>query len=168
MLRKIKNISDFIDSKIKHMIIFLMGILVLSILVQIFYRFLIVKHTGRSFPYVYEGARYLLIWITYLTIAINLKENSHPFLDLFINKLPPRGQKIMYIFHGVLIFIFSILIIVKGKGLIELTKNITTPTLEISIAWIYAAPVIGSMLILINLIPYIVNKIDDISKKENM
>jgi TRAP-type C4-dicarboxylate transport system permease small subunit len=159
LIKSARNSINFLDSWIEKFVSFLMVLLMVAVLVQIFYRFIIVKLTGFSFPYTDEFSRITLIWVSYLIIGIGLKEGSHTSLELFVNALPAFGRKIIYISNRLLILIFSAFICVQGWQLMTLTRDFSTPTLQISMAWMYGAPTFGCLLVGLEAILQILEKL---------
>jgi TRAP-type C4-dicarboxylate transport system permease small subunit len=147
MIKAANNFLDRIDRAIEKCASYLMGLLMVAVLIQIVYRFLIVKLTGKSFPYTEEFSSIVLIWAAYLVVGIGLKDGSHASFDLVVNALPGWGRKIVYVFNRLLILTFAVVVVVKGWELIMMTKYFQTPTLQISVAFLYAAPTIGCLLI---------------------
>jgi TRAP-type C4-dicarboxylate transport system permease small subunit len=146
-IKMIKTWLDHVDHWIEKIVSFMMGLLIVTVFVQIVYRFFIVKFTGLSFPYTDEFARVILIWVCYLVIAIGLKEGSHASFDLLQKSLPAVSRKILMIVNQILIFIFAVVICIQGYKMMQLTGSFRTPTLQISVAWLYAAPTVGFLLV---------------------
>lgn len=136
-----------------------MGLLMIAVLVQVIYRFIIVKLTGKSFPYTDEFSRLALIWVSYLILAVGLRKGDHVSFNLIVDRLPPLGQKIVFVFNRLLILGFGLTVVIYGLKLISMMKFMITPTLQISVGFQYAAPTIGCLMLSIRVIMQIIDVI---------
>lgn len=70
-----------------------------------------------------ELARYLQVWITFLGIGYGLRHKSHIKVEIFINKISKKGQRIIKIFVNV-ILIFCLLQIIPGTYRFMINQNL--------------------------------------------
>ncbi|RYX93496.1 MAG: TRAP transporter small permease [Comamonadaceae bacterium] len=93
-----------------------------------------------------EVSRWLFIWGTFLGALVALREHGHLGVDLVVAKLPPWGKKIcLVVGHLVMLGIVGLLL----KGSIDQTKinwDVTAPTTGWSMAVVYMAGVVFSVL----------------------
>ena len=66
---------------------------------MIFFTFMnvILRQFGIGFPWSEEIARICFIYLIYLGAIIAARENQHLMIDTLICKLPPLGQKVLYV-----------------------------------------------------------------------
>ena len=79
---------------------------------MIFFTFMnvILRQFGIGFPWSEEIARICFIYLIYLGAIIAARENQHLMIDTLICKLPPLGQKVLYvIIQGLIIWLMWIL-----------------------------------------------------------
>ena len=75
---------------------------------MIFFTFMnvILRQFGIGFPWSEEIARICFIYLIYLGAIIAARENQHLMIDTLICKLPPLGQKVLYvIIQGLIIWL---------------------------------------------------------------
>ena len=150
--RALKTLADFTDRVVEKIMIFLMIAMFITVLAQIFHRYIIVQFIRFSFPYTDELARYLTVWIAYLGIAVGLKEGIHASFNLIFSKLSSKSQRLLYIIERILMLYFIIVIIIFGWIFLGRIYSNVSPAMQIPMVWAYSAPWIGSWLILFRLL----------------
>jgi len=101
------------------------------------------------FTWVEEVGEFSLAWLTLIGAAIGIQSRSHFALAVFVHRLPQRMQLWIHRFNHALIMGVGGLTAWYGFKLCLLNRTITTPGLEINLAWLYASSVVGGILIVI-------------------
>src|ERR1700744_4833714 len=101
------------------------------------------------FTWVEEVGEMALAWLTLIGAAIGIRSRSHFALAVFVHRLPPSVQLWIHRFNHALIMGVGLLAAWYGFKLCLLNRTITTPGLEINLAWLYASSVVGGLLIAI-------------------
>ena len=99
------------------------------------------------FTWVEEVGELSLAWLTLIGAAIGIKSRSHFSLSVFVHRLPEAAQLWIHRFNHALIVGVGLLVAWYGLKLCLLNRTLTTPGLEISLAWLYASAVVGGILI---------------------
>jgi TRAP-type C4-dicarboxylate transport system permease small subunit len=99
------------------------------------------------FTWVEEVGELSLAWLTLIGAAIGIQSRSHFALSVFVHRLPETTQLWIRRFNHALITGVGLLVAWYGFKLCLLNRTLTTPGLEISLAWLYASAVIGGILI---------------------
>ena len=99
------------------------------------------------FTWVEEVGELSLAWLTLIGAAIGIQSRSHFALSVFVHRLPEAAQLWIHRFNHVLIAGVGLLVAWYGWKLCLLNRALTTPGLEISLAWLYASAVVGGILI---------------------
>ncbi|HET7888351.1 MAG TPA: TRAP transporter small permease [Bradyrhizobium sp.] len=99
------------------------------------------------FTWVEEVGELSLAWLTLIGAAIGLQSRSHFALSVFVHHLPETAQLWIHRFNHALIVCVGLLVAWYGWKLCLLNRALTTPGLEISLAWLYASAVLGGALI---------------------
>ena len=99
-----------------------------------------------NFFWVEEVGETALCWLTLVGAAVGVAERSHFTLNLLSHRFPPRLQHGLHVFNNLLIAAFGGLIAWVGVKLAILNAMLTSPALEFSLAWLYAASVVGGIL----------------------
>jgi TRAP-type C4-dicarboxylate transport system permease small subunit len=102
-----------------------------------------------SFTWVEEVGEFSLAWLTLIGAAIGIQSRSHFALAVFVHRLPQTMQLWIHRFNHALIMGVGALTAWYGFKLCLLNRTITTPGLEINLAWLYASSVVGGILIVI-------------------
>jgi TRAP-type C4-dicarboxylate transport system permease small subunit len=99
------------------------------------------------FTWVEEVGEFSLAWLTLIGAAIGIQSRSHFTLAVFVHRLPAAAQLWIHRFNHALIAAFGLLAAWYGLKLCLLNRTLTTPGLEINLAWLYASCVVGGFLI---------------------
>ena len=101
------------------------------------------------FTWVEEVGELSLAWLTLIGAAIGIQSRSHFSLSVFVHRLPKSAQLWIHRLNHALIAAFGLMVAWYGLKLCLLNRTLTTPGLEINLAWLYASSVIGGILIAI-------------------
>ena len=101
------------------------------------------------FTWVEEVGELSLAWLTLIGAAIGIQSRSHFMLAVFVHRLPKTAQLWIHRFNHALISGVGLLAAWYGFKLCLLNRTLTTPGLEINLAWLYASSVVGGILIVV-------------------
>src|SRR6202795_1439719 len=101
------------------------------------------------FTWVEEVGELSLAWLTLIGAAIGIQSRSHFTLTVFVHRLPQTAQLWIHRVNHALITCVGLLAAWYGLKLCLLNRTLTTPGLEINLAWLYASSVVGGILIAI-------------------
>jgi TRAP-type C4-dicarboxylate transport system permease small subunit len=101
------------------------------------------------FTWVEEVGELSLAWLTLIGAAIGIRSRSHFSLSVVVHRLPEAGQFWIQRFNHALIAGVGLLVAWYGLKLCLLNRTLTTPGLQINLAWLYASAVVGGLLIAI-------------------
>jgi len=99
------------------------------------------------FTWVEEVGELSLAWLTLIGAAIGIQSRSHFTLAVVVHRLPKRAQLWIHRFNHALITAMGLLVAWYGLKLCLLNRTLTTPGLQINLAWLYASAVVGGILI---------------------
>ena len=138
--------------------IVLIGLLALAItdmIVGVFLRYVMVPVTDwldldtiNSF-WVEEVGEYTLARMTMIGAGIAIAERAHFTLRVLTHRLPLPAQRAVHIATHLLIAGFGALAAWYGVKLAIVNSLLTSPALELNLAWLYAAPAVGGVLIVL-------------------
>jgi len=136
-----------IDKITRGTLIFLMGMLVISVVWQVFSRYIL----NAPSTFTDELARFLLIWVSLLGVAYLSGQNAHISIDVLQEKLRPASKfRLQLLIHSIIILFALSVLVIGGGNLVYITHIYTqlTPTLQIPMAIIYLiGPVCGLLVI---------------------
>ncbi len=169
-MNKLIKTLDYLLSRIS---ILLMSVLVFSVLLQVFMRYII----GSPVTFTEELSRFLLIWLGLFSASYAYRQRMHLALDLLVLKLQGRRKVILNIIIHSLIGLFSIAVLVFGGiQLVYLTFILDqySPALGISMSVIYLVLPISGVAIIIYAVDFILqelglsesNKVPDVSMEK--
>jgi TRAP-type C4-dicarboxylate transport system permease small subunit len=101
------------------------------------------------FTWVEEVGEMSLAWMTMIGAAIGVRQRSHFTLEVVVHNLSAAAQLWINRFNHLLIAGVGCLAAWYGYKLCLLNRMLTTPGLEINLAWLYASSVVGGVLIAI-------------------
>ena len=138
--------------------IVLTALLILAIgdmVVGVFLRYVVVAITDRldldpiNFFWVEEVGEYSLAWLTMVGAGIGIAERAHFTLHVLTHRLPLAAQRAIHLATHFLIAGFGALAVWYGIQLAIVNSQLTSPALEINLAWLYIAPAVGGALIIL-------------------
>lgn len=136
-----------INGGLEKVLIFLMGILVLDVLWQVFSRYLLSSPSS----FTDEMAGFLLIWVGLLGAAYVSGRNEHLAIDLLIQKSGPARQKLLNRVISLLIVFFAISVLIIGGSWLTYTRfalNVRSAALDLPLGYVYLVLPLSGFLIL--------------------
>ncbi len=102
-------------------------------------------------PYVWveEVGEMALAWLTLIGAAIGIRQRSHFTVHFLTHRFTPGVRRAIETVNQILIAGFGLVVAAFGAGLCRLNISLTSPGLEINLAWLYASSVVGGLLITI-------------------
>ncbi len=140
-------VRKFIDSSIRYTLVFLMGLLVIVVVWQVFSRYIL----NAPSTFTDELARFLLIWVSFLGAAFFSGKNQHIAINVLPTRLNPINRRRLNITNNVIIILFvGCVFVIGGARLVWITSTFLqlTPTLQIPMAVIYSIGPISGLLII--------------------
>ena len=127
----------------------LTGILVVTVLVGVFFRYVV----RDSLSWTEELARYLMIWAALLAVSVGIKDKEHVGIQLLIKQFPPLITKIITFIVYIIIMVFLGVLTFKGYQVADKAKTQLSLALNISMYWpLMSIPVSGVLAIIQQLI----------------
>jgi TRAP-type C4-dicarboxylate transport system permease small subunit len=138
--------------------IVLTGLLILAIgdlIIGVFLRYVMVPVTDWfdldpiNFFWVEEVGEYSLAWMTMIGAGIAIAERAHFTLRVLTHRFPIPIQRAIHVATHLLIAGFGGLAAWYGVKLAIVNSLLNSPALELNLAWLYAAPAVGGVLIVL-------------------
>lgn len=102
---------------------------------------------GRPFTWSEELARYIFVWMTFLGMAVGVKQGSHVALDILVKKLKGVSQRVLMIVNNLLLLVFGVCLSASGFELVKLGMLQKSPTLQLPMQYVYAVIPVSGILI---------------------
>lgn len=126
------------------------------VLVTVFFRYVLSMGIGWSD----ELARYMNIWVALLGASIAFKYGDHVGIEFFRNFLPDKALRIFKFLVNLLMFAFMIIAEYYFFRYF-LTSRAVTSAMQIPYRWIQASLFVGFAIMLIHLLSFLFNDLDD-------
>ena len=126
-------------------------ILMLAVMSVIIFANVTLRYTtSQSIEWAEEVARHLMIWMTFIGCGPVLRYGGHIAIDNLQDALPRPLAVALRVLIAILITAFCVFCIWTGLDYMDRTQYQTTPSTQISVAWVYAALPIGMGMTLIH------------------
>jgi TRAP-type C4-dicarboxylate transport system permease small subunit len=142
----IKKVNKYISKFIIVLLTVSLTFLVVMLFVQVVLRYAF----GSSFAAIDELGRFMFIWITSITLSLAFREGSHLGVTVITSKLNDRNKFYAVKIISFINIVFLLVLTYGGYEMCELTIKQVSPTLDISMAYIYAAIPVGAILCVFN------------------
>lgn len=136
-----------LDRILERLLVFIMFIMVLNVLWQVFSRYILQAPSG----FTEELVRFLLIWVGLLGAAYASGRRLHLAIDLLPRRMKGQDRVRLLQLIDVLIMLFAVaVLIIGGSRLVYITYILEqlSPALQIPLAWVYTVlPVSGVIVV---------------------
>jgi len=151
-----KKFQHKLNRVLELFLVFLMTVLVLDVLWQVFSRYLLSSPSS----FTDELAGFLLIWVGLLGAAYVAGRKEHLAIDILIRKSPPARQKLLlYLIHS-LIFLFALSVMVTGGMVLMYTRlvlQVRSAALQLPLGYVYIILPISGLIIMYYEVLHIIN-----------
>jgi TRAP-type C4-dicarboxylate transport system permease small subunit len=151
----IETVNDFLSGKVQGVILFLLMCLVL---VDVATRYLLQNPLSIAEEY---GA-YMLVAITSMGLAFTWKEKTHVRIELLVDRLPLRAQRVLRLITLLMAFLFTLFLIPASYQLVSFSFMFGTRSggwLRTPIAWPQITILIGALLLFFQLMVEIIKAV---------
>ncbi len=139
--------SDLIQKGLELVLVLLVLSCAADLLLQVAYRFILVRFVDFSLTWTTEYAQDALIWITYFAIGICYKEGSMASVNVVYDRLKPRGQLVLYLLTRAAVVIFLYIGFRYGWQAILSVEKWRSTNLHLPGWALYSAPFVGCIFI---------------------
>ncbi len=114
-------------------------VMVISILLQVFFRYVM----NAPLYWSEEIARYAFVWLVFIGAALASKRGAHIGVDYIVMHLPELPKDLLAIFVNLLVLFFIACVIYMSVGVIQSNMTQLSPAMRIPMGYIYMAIPIG-------------------------
>jgi len=149
------RVRDIVLLLPKIVLTVLLIVAIADMIVGVFLRYVMVEITDWldvdpiNFFWVEEVGEYTLAWLTMIGAGIAVGERAHFTLHVLTHRFSLRMQRLIHVVSHLLMAGFGALAVWYGTKLAILNSLLTSPALELNMAWLYAAPAVGGALIVL-------------------
>lgn len=152
---------------LEHALKIICGTVISSIVACLFYavvmRYVFHKPPGWSM----ELSRYLFIWMVILSAVLITREQSHIQITFVTNLLPEKIRLIWLNIIRLLMLAFCWIMIQQGVNILPMVSEASSPTLGISMGWLYLTIPVGGILMGIYIFETMVLSLSAYFRKES-
>lgn len=121
----------------------------LLIAVSVFLRY----GLSRGLDWTEELGRYLMIWMGFLGASLALRNGAHVGVDMVRAALPRAVRRVVILIGSLIICSFFVMVTYQGIRLVSMVQEQESLVLPISMFWPYLAIPVGTLLMLVQLVP---------------
>ena len=103
-------------------------------------------------PWSEEVSRFCFIWMSLLGASLAVEHRAHFGFDQVTKALAPRAKRAVETFAGMVVLLFSLLLMATGIALMDLTMGERSPALNLPVALVYAAAPVSGVLMVIHML----------------
>jgi TRAP-type C4-dicarboxylate transport system permease small subunit len=130
------------------------------LVIQVFSRYVL----NSAYSFAEELIRYLEVWVVFLGASMCVKDDTHPAVTIFVEFFPePVRRRVKFIVNIAVFTVGMVMIIIGYRFAIRYTGQLT-PTLRMSISFVYAAIPVSGFLICLQSAN---NFLENLNKKSN-
>ncbi|SFO91026.1 TRAP transporter small permease [Salibacterium halotolerans] len=132
----------------------IIGLLIIAATAVLFFNVVMRFGFNANASWANELIRYMMIWITFIGMAICFRKGMHVGIDFILNYLSERVTKAVRLTVYLLSILFMAFLGYFGLELVLFSMNTgqITPSLEIAIYWVYLIIPIGCLLSIFHLV----------------
>jgi TRAP-type C4-dicarboxylate transport system permease small subunit len=140
----------------------------LAVIVSALFYAVIMRYVLHQPPaWTMELSRYLFIWMVIFSAAIITREQSHIQILFVLDRLPRMPRFILSNFLRLLMIGFCWVMIRQGIFILPMVSEASSPTLGVSMGWLYLSIPVGGVLMGLYLLEAIVASISDYVKVDS-
>jgi len=160
-MRILNLISKIIERASEISLIILMFLIVVVITLQVISRYVF----SAPISWTVELNIFLFAWLIFIGASVDLKEDRHVKMEIFLKRFSIRQKRIISILISFLLIIFLIILIRNNLLLYPLHCQYRTVTLRIPTSWFNLAFTVSCMFMLLHSLQKMVKELYEIIKR---
>jgi TRAP-type C4-dicarboxylate transport system permease small subunit len=138
----VEKAFDFIESVLERVCILFVG----AIVAILFYAVVMRYGFHRPPAWSIELSRFLFLWMVMLGAVLVTREKSHIEITFLSDLLPPKIREAWLALVRLAMLSFCLVMVIYGVRILPIVGQANTPTLNLSMGWLYAAVPSGAFL----------------------
>jgi TRAP-type C4-dicarboxylate transport system permease small subunit len=131
------------ESALKVICIGLLGIIVVCLFYAVVMRYLFHKPPAWSM----ELSRFLFLWMVIFSAVLVTREQKHIQINFVVERMPTTVRFLWSNFLRILMIGFCWVMIQQGIAIFPMVSEASTPTLGVSVGWLYLSIPVGGILL---------------------
>jgi tripartite ATP-independent transporter DctM subunit len=146
LAKGLEKINRVLTQGVLAIMVCLLVLMVSVIFLQVFSRYVL----HNAFGWTDELTLMMMTWLTFLGGFVVARKGQWVSIDVLVLYLPDRIRRHLGLLIEMAALLFTVTIVVQGVKLAYLQKEMVTPALEISLAWVYLSVPVGSLLLVLH------------------
>lgn len=142
----LRNICRTLFKALEWFAIICMVVLTLIVFMDVILRYIF----KQGFSWTQEIATLMLVWFSFIGMAIGVLEKIHISIEMFTSKLPGKVITVLECFNHILIAVFGEAMIYFGAVIMDMTKLSTMPATKLPSSVLYIILPLSGVLVLLN------------------
>lgn len=142
----LRNICRTLFKALEWLAIICMVVLTLIVFMDVILRYIF----KQGFSWTQEIATLMLVWFSFIGMAIGVLEKIHISIEMFTSRLPERAIAVLECFNHILIAAFGGTMIYFGAVIMDMTKLSTMPATKLPSSVLYIILPLSGILVLLN------------------
>lgn len=114
---------------------------------------------GHSLIFTEELSRYLMVWVVFLGGAIAIRDGSHIRINVLVKRLSVKTRQRVHVVAYGLTITFLAVVTIEGLKILPRQLYQMCITIDVSLFYFYLAIPVGSILMMVFLLPHIKNSV---------
>jgi TRAP-type C4-dicarboxylate transport system permease small subunit len=150
-MQQVVKMVDTLNKAVGIVLAVMLGVMSILVIAQVISRFVI------QFPIIWseELSRYLMVYIVFAGASLAIRHNQLISIEILPESLSEKKREILIIFVMILSIVFFGILFFQGLSMIGHVKDQMSAGLGISMSYAYAAIPIGSFLLALNSLAFI-------------
>lgn len=148
MTAVLRKISEWVNTGARGLLIVSAFTMVTAVFLQVVFRYVLKMPLSWS----EELARYAFMWTTFLGASVAVRSNSLPNITMGLKLFPEKIRPYLYLLTQALSLLFCYHFIVYGIEISYVVLPDTSPGLDFTMAWAYAALPAGGLFMMIHIL----------------
>lgn len=155
----LEKVTATVDGAVRGLVGFLMAAILSVVLLAVFFRYVL----NASLFWGEEAARYLTVWVIFLSTSVAYRAGGHVRISTFLVQLSARARWRVQLLATVTEVVLMALLAWYGWVLASnnLQRGQLSPALQIPIGWVYLAVPVGLALTLLHALVRAVHLVAD-------
>lgn len=145
-MHTLQKAARFLFKALEWFAIICMVILTIIVFIDVILRYIF----KQGFPWTQEVATLMLVWFSFIGMAIGVLEKIHISIEMFTSKLPEKAINALESFNHILIAIFGGAMVYFGIVIMDMTKLSTMPATKLPSSVLYVILPLSGILVLLN------------------
>lgn len=145
-MHTLQKAARFLFKSLEWFAIICMVILTIIVFIDVILRYIF----KQGFPWTQEVATLMLVWFSFIGMAIGVLEKIHISIEMFTSKLPEKTINALESFNHILIAIFGGAMVYFGIVIMDMTKLSTMPATKLPSSVLYVILPLSGILVLLN------------------